>query len=173
MKQIVDWFSDQLNLTTILAIASFVASSYTLIQGALSKRKRLAIRILALDTCRSTMFLTMSFENLSQLPIAITNIRYISGREKFNCTPIPAKVADKTVCRNQEVLSHKEFFSERLPIQLSPLGAVSCLVLFENLRESPETDAKSLTFQVCTNRGKPVQKTLALSEDVLYQQRVY
>ncbi len=167
------WLSDQLNLTTVIAIAGLVISSATAIHGLLSKRKNIRVRVLSLDAYKDTMFLTLSFENLSQLPIAITNIQYIGKSGNFNCTPIPTKTSEIATSRGDQVLEHRTTYSERVPIQLTSLGAFSGIILFEKLPEIPETNAKSLSFQIYTNRGKAIQKTLELPEGLLSQRKTY
>ena len=166
-------FIKQLNLTTIISVLGLFISLATLAYNLLTKRKRLSIRIFSIDADKDIMFITMAIENLSQLPIAITNIKYVSEHEKKSCTPIPTLVFESTKKCGTVVIEHRSVYSEKLPIQISPLGAFSGVILFEHLQELPKNPPTSLTVEVSTNRGKAFQKTIALSADLYFQRRPY
>lgn len=169
MEKIVDWISNQLNITTIIAVIGLVISVINLVQGILSRRKKLSVRLLSFDVYGQRLILTMSFENCSQLPIAITNIKYISSEGEHSCEAIPIKLSENTQ-RTGGIPSHSERLSDRLPIQLSPLGATSAIIVFAKLPAVPETGAKSLTFEFCTNRGSSLRKTLELPPELPHLQ---
>lgn len=163
----LSWFSNQLNITTVIAVAGFIISCATVIYQAVSKRKRLRVRVLSYDAYKNVMYLTMLFENLSQLPVSITNILYIEEGEEFNCTSIPVKISESTERCGSEIIERRISYSEKMPIQLEPLGAASGIILFEKMPARLKNVPKSLTFLICTNRGKAIQKTLELSPDIL------
>ena len=162
----LSWFPSQLNVTTIIAFAGFVISCIAAIHQITCERKNIRIKIFSYDADRDFMYLTMSFENLSRLPISITDIRYVNERE-FSCIPIPVKICEEETRCGNEITERKITYSEKMPIQLEPLGAISGIILFEELPVSLKTDPKFLTFSICTNRGKAIQKTIELSSDVL------
>ncbi len=169
----MEWFKSQLNVTTVISIASLLISLFTLGQNLLEKRKKLNLRVLSMDAYKDVMFLTLSIENGSQLPIAITNIKYITNLNEYSCTPIPTKIAEITTRRGDTILEHQVTYSERMPIQLPELGAFSGVIFFEHLPTLPENPPTALTFEVCTNRGKTFQKKVELSEAVLSHRTIY
>lgn len=157
---------NQLNITTVISIVGLLVSLFTLGQNLLEKRKKLNIRVLSFDAYQDVMFLTVSIENGSQLPIAITNIKYIVNSDEYSCTPIPSKIAEVTTRRGDTILEHQVTYSERMPIQLSALGAFGGVIFFEHLPELPENRPMTLTFEVCTNRGKAIRQTVELPADI-------
>lgn len=164
---------NQLNITTVISIVGLLVSLFTLGQNLLEKRKKLNIRVLSFDAYQDVMFLTVSIENGSQLPIAITNIKYIVNSDEYSCTPIPSKIAEVTTRRGDTILEHQVTYSERMPIQLSALGAFGGVIFFEHLPELPENPPTTLTFEVSTNRGKVFRRTVELSADVLSHRTMY
>lgn len=158
--------ANQLNITTVISIVGLLISLFTLGQNLLEKRKKLNIRVLSFDAYQDVMFLTLSIENGSQLPIAITNIKYITTLNEYSCTPIPSKIAEITTRQGDTILEHQVTYSERMPIQLSELGAFSGIIFFEHLPELPESPPTTLTFEVCTNRGKAIRRTVELPADI-------
>ncbi len=169
----MEWFKSQLNVTTVISIIGLLISLFTLTQNLLATRKKLKIRILSIDAAKDKMFLTVSIENESQLPIAITNIKYITNLGKYSCTPIPTLVSECTRKTGGTIVEHRSTYSERLPIQLSSLGAFGGIILFEHLPELPENPPTTLTFEVSTNRGKAFRRTVELSVDVLSHRTMY
>ncbi len=169
----MEWFNNQLNITTFISIVGLLISLFTLAQSILAKRKRLRIRVLSMDKFKDTMFVTIAIENLSQLPIAVTNIAYISKSHKSYCTPIPTFILENTRKRGDTILENKTYYSSRIPVAIPSLGAFSGVVLFEHLPELPENPPTALTFEVSTNRGKAFQRTVELPKDVPSQRSSY
>ena len=64
--------------------------------------------------------------------------------------------------RYTDVVYH---YSTAMPIQLSALESVSCIVLFEDIPEAVPLSATLLTFQISTNRGRIAKRKLELPQD--------
>lgn len=151
------------DLVDIAGVLGFVMSLFGLVCAWHRNRKRLHISILDIKSFNDVTFLRMMFENKSRLPIAITRIALIQNGKTIDCTPNPTIVYEE-VRRDakKEIIGTDVEKSYPLPIQISELGAISGLVLFEPLQELPESSATHLTFLIATNRGKAFQKTLEL-----------
>lgn len=151
------------DLVDIAGVLGFVMSLFGLVCTWSRNRKRLHISILDIKSFNDVTFLRMIFENKSRLPIAITRIALILNGKTIDCTPNPTVVYEE-VRRDakKEIIGTDVEKSYSLPVQLSELGAVSGLVLFERLQELPEDSATHLTFLIATNRGKAFQRTLEL-----------
>lgn len=165
--------ANQLNITTVISVVGLAISLFTVIQNLISRRKKLKAQVFSFDAYRDMMFITLSIENCSQLPIAITDIRYVTQQGQFSCTPVPTLVHENTRKSGNTVLEHKTTYSTRIPIEISALGAFSGVILFEHLKEMSETPPKTLTFEFRTNRGKAVRKTIELPADILSRRRSY
>lgn len=171
-SQFHTWISNRDNVTFLIAIAGFALSIWNFVENILKSRKKLSFHIFSVDTYKDLMVVTMAIENLSQLPIAITNIKYVSGNRKTSCTPIPKLVCEATKRCGNVVTDQRSTYSEKIPIQIPSLGAFSGVILFEHLPEELKSRPTSLTFEISTNRGKAFQKTVELTEESLYHQRL-
>ena len=151
------------DLVDIAGVLGFVMSLFGLVCTWHRNRKRLHISILDIKSFNDVTFLRIMFENKSRLPIAITRVALLLNGKIIDCTPNPTIVYEE-VRRDakKEIIGTDVEKSYPLPIQLSELGAISGLVLFERLQELPEDSATNLTFLIATNRGKAFQRTLEL-----------
>ena len=152
------------NVTFAIALIGCLGSLYTLISASVANRQNLDFRILGHFIPESqSIILYISFENKSRLPVSITGISVIYNEIPYPCQEIPVKVYETTTRRNRtEILSHHEYFSMSIPIFLPGLGGTSGYVYFEAPEEIFQPDTTHLTFQVTTNRGKAIKRTLPL-----------
>lgn len=157
--------SIQDTVTFWIAIVGFLLSLASWIKEFITQRKKLNARIFMLNTRTETAYLDLLVENHSRIPVAITQIAVMIDGDLCYCSPLSKLVEECTVFRRGREVEHASKYSTSLPIQLSGLGAVASVVLFEHLKQPLPVDATSLTFVIYTNRGKPVQMTLALPKE--------
>lgn len=169
----LSWIANQLNITTIIAVAGFLISVITLIQNIRSKRVNIRTHITSFDYREPAMFFTMAFENFSELPIAITDIKFIGEKGTYSCNPVPREIFVNKKTKNNEVIQITPCVSSGLPIQISALGAFSGIILFAPVQDPPKKDSKWVTFEIHTNRRKAFRTTLELSEDIQHLSKTH
>lgn len=162
---------EEINTTTLMdwitfgiAVASFLMSLPSWIYTFIAQRKRLSFKIQAFKYKENLAYMYLMIENRSRLPVSITGISLEQGESRTPCAPIP-KTVSSTIMKtagNTDVVYH---YSTAMPIQLSALESVSCIVLFEDIPEAVPLSAKLLTFQISTNRGRIAKRKLELPQD--------
>lgn len=165
INAIVDWLCNWDNATRVIAITGLVISLYNLLLGIITQRRSFKIRVYDIKSYLDVTFIGIGIENRSRLSVAITQLSLYCGGTKTLCTPVPTLLYESIRRKGDEVTNRKQTYSTQLPITIAGLSAQSAFVLFEHLPELPRSDATSLTVEVCTNRGRPVQMTLELPED--------
>ena len=163
-SNIMLWFTDWDNATGMIAIAGFVLSLYNLFIGIFTQRKSFRIRVYDIKSYSDVTFLTVGIENRSRLSIAITQLHWHYQNHVIPCTSTPTLLCESVRRKGHEEISRRQTYSSPLPITVSGLSAQSAFILFEDLPELPENDTTSLSVEVCTNRGRPVQMTLELPD---------
>lgn len=161
----------EINTTTVMnwvtfgiAVAGFLMSLGSWIYTFVTQRKRLSFKIQVFKYKENLAYMYLMIENRSRLPVSITGIFLKQGKNRTSCTQIPKTVLSttrKTACNTDVVYQ----YSTAIPIQLSSLESVSCIVLFEDIPEVVQSSATHLTFQISTNRGRKVKRKLALPQD--------
>ena len=92
-------------------------------------------------------------------------MRLITDKGKQDAEPRQHLAEHSTHRQNGETYAEVIVNSDVLPIRLDCLGAASGYLAFlipPDILSGHETTA---TFEICTNRGKAVQKTFVLHED--------
>lgn len=156
------------NITGILA---FIISVINFVYFFVIRKKKLNVRfgdIGVRDSFNSNLLLKVhySFENRSQLPISITRIQVVLNEKLYDCERLPQVIEEITRKRGTEIYDRDVLKSNSVPINLPALGATSGFLAFLVPQGTVSNSDKALTFRICTNRGKAVQKTFSLHEDV-------
>lgn len=159
-------------ISGILGVAGFIISVINLIYFFAIRRKKLNIRFGAIgvsDYFNSNEVLKIQyfFENKSQLPISITRIQILIGNKLIDCERIPVVIEEVTRKRGNEIYDRDILKSKSIPININPLAAESGYFAFSIPQGTLSKSETALTFRICTNRGKAIQKTFVLHEDVL------
>lgn len=162
-----NWFD---MLGNISGIVAFVISVVNFMYFFVIRKKKLYVRfgkIGVSDNFQNTSLLKVhySFVNKSQLPISITRIRVVINNEFYDLDTLPRIVEQYTKKQGNEIIDRYTAKSEYTPINLASLGAHSGFFAFVIPQDSLSGSEKALTFQICTNRGKAVQKTFSLNVD--------
>lgn len=149
-------------ITFWIAVAGFVMSLATWIKDLLTQRKKLAAHVLHLKVVKDELHMHLLIENRSRLPISVTRLELIQGKVRTSCTALPSLMFRSFISSGNTVSNERRDYSTPLPYSLSSLGAMTVLVRFEDLEQTPPLDATNLTLAVSTNRGRKVQMKLEL-----------
>ena len=163
--------------TGIAAIFAFVISISNFIGSIRSKRKRISImfdgvyisdyKIEVGSGIKVIAKIRYSISNLSQLPISITRIRLIVRCQYIECEPRPYIAEEIRDSRNGVQYNHDIIKTTVLPICLDSLGAKFGYLAFLVPPDMLSGHETVLNFEICTNRGKAVQKSFSLHEENL------
>mgnify|MGYP003420370352 CR=1 FL=1 len=104
--------------------------------------------------------------NKSNKPVSITRVQLVLNDLKYDAEQCQYTVGESIYRKGNEICEHIIVKSDVLPLYLEPLGAKSGYFAFLIPQGKLSTDETVLNFQICTNRGKAVQKSFALCEDV-------
>ena len=91
--------------------------------------------------------------------------RLITDKEKQDAEPRQHLAEYSTHRQNDETYAEVIVNSDVLPIRLDCLGATSGYLAFLMPPDILSGHETTVTFEICTNRGKAVQKTFVLHED--------
>lgn len=155
------------NITLALSIFGTIGTLVTLTSSYLTKRKNLKI-ILASSTYRrdlERLVLSMTFENRSRLPIAITSVSIIKDNKELNLAPYPSCVGEYTHRYGTEIVDRKFEYNLKLPVDIQQLSAVSGFVLFDVSPTELENLPTPLMLLIHSTRGR-VQKIELPSDQI-------
>lgn len=146
------------NITLALAILGSIGSLSSWIYTFINNRKNLTFHIVGRRYFENeSLFLYMSFVNKSRLPISITSIGVKIDDELYSCQEVPIATFEETAPDK-----HREYKSMPMPISIPGLGGTSGYVYFGLPKAVPQADATHLIFRVSTNRGRIIERKLAL-----------
>lgn len=156
------------NITLALSIFGAIGTLFTFLTSYLSKRKNLKIKIIksSYRTDMHMLLITLTFENRSVLPIAITSIKCFTDRQEFPLFEHPICVKEYAHSRGKEVVDRKFLYNINFPIDIQQLSAFSGSIVLELSQKELETLSTPLTLQVFSTRGK-AQK-IELKKDQIY-----
>ena len=146
------------NITFLLGAFGSFGTLYTLF----AQRKNISLSIQSYNYENKSLLIFVSFTNHSRLPISILNVSVIQDNVCYPCVYIPTVVCEHTRRSGKEIISHREELSIRLPISLASLSGSSGYLYFDKLPENYPDDAKALTVQVSTNRGRAKKMKLSV-----------
>lgn len=163
-------------VTFWIAVIGFFMSLSTWVKDLITQRVRLRARIVGcfeLDQWdRPFLYLYLLIENLSRLPVSITNVLLAVDDAEMPCQAISELAYSLTETSGDDVTRRHEVYTDGLPVQLPTLGAQRVLLCFPNLPHAFPRDATQATLEVRTNRGNPKQMTLELPPD-RFDQRIF
>lgn len=159
----ISHFFTKENVTFILSIFGSIGTLFTFIRAFFINRKHINMKIHG-HRFGDTKMLTIyaSFENLSRLPISITDICIRINDVLYPCVQPPI-IAYEEIKREKGVIVYRrEYSSLSIPINISSLGGSSGYICFEFPPSAFPTDATELTFLVSSNRGKVIERKFPL-----------
>lgn len=144
------------NITLALSIFGAAGTLFTFITSYVSKRKNLKIQITksSYRTDTHMLLITLTFENRSVLPIAITSIKCFTDKQEFPLFEHPICVAEYAHSRGNEVIDRKFLYNINFPIDIQQLSAFSGSIVLELSRKELEMLSTPLTLQFFSTRGK-------------------
>lgn len=159
-------------ISGILGILGFLLSMVNLGILFFSRRKKLTIcfdsYFVKKNYTRGDMIVVKyRFDNHSELPLSITRIQLVIGNKMIDIYSFPIIAAHSEYKTNNEVYHRNIKETDVPPLNLPPLGSIGGYLAFQVPRDTMSDNEKSLTFRICTNRGKAIQKTFALREECL------
>lgn len=177
IKDIADFFNGEIMtiLTGIFAILSFIFTAANFVYLYFTKRKRLTVYFGVMSVSNQMIrynnklwnLLKISFriDNRSQLPISVTQIRICINGQKYNSEPRPYVAETHSYRKGKEILENSVINTTILPICLGSLDSRSGYLAFLIPPDTLSGHETTLNFEICTNRGKAVQRTFSLCED--------
>lgn len=154
----------------IIGIIGFILSLINFVYVLENNRKKLNIRFGDMNVSdyyegKDVLKVHFSFENESQLPISITRIQLVIEKELYDCLRLPVIIEEVTRKRETEIYDRDLIKSISVPINLDSLSAESGFLAFSIPQDKLSKNEKVLTFRICTNRGKAIQKSFLLHAD--------
>ena len=146
------------NIAFLLGAFGSLGTLYTLF----AQRKNISLSIQSYNYENKSLLMFVSFTNHSRLPISILNLSIIQDKVCYPCVYITTKVCEHVRRSGKEIIGYREEFSIQLPISLASLAGSSGYLYFDKLPENYPDDAKTLTVQVSTNRGRAKKMKLSV-----------
>lgn len=169
MQDFLSLLFTQDNITLALSIFGSVGTVITFISSYLTKRKRLKIKINSAvhNGILQKLILNISFENHSQLPIAITSIKGKLDDSELPLVSYPYYVGHADFSDKGVVVERKFTYNLNLPLDISQLSAASGHILFEFVLADSQKISTPLTLLIYSTRGK-VQKIQLQPDQIVY-----
>lgn len=157
-------------MSEILGIAGFIISLINFAYFFIIRRKNIVVNfgsygIKNYFKNQKMLSIHYRFDNNSQLSTAITRIQLIIDNKKYDCDNMSIIATKYSYKEGNETVYRHFTKTDILPINLLPLESRSGYLGFVIPRDILSNVEKVLTFRICTNRGKAVQKTFVLHED--------
>lgn len=167
-KLIMEYFTRE-NITLGLSIFGAFGTLITFVSTYLTKRKNLKIYFsdVAYKKQLHLLVVPITFENRSQLPIAVTSIACSFNGEEHPLVDYPRCVESYSRREGQEVVDRKFLYNLNFPVTIQQLDAISGRILLELSPKDLEKLSTHLTFQVYSTRGK-VQKIILPHDQIKY-----
>ena len=153
-----------IDFMAILAFFAVVVSgAYNLIVN----RCKIKIRISRHTENQKGKLMYLSVENLSRLPVCISQVSIEIDDALYECEREPIRV--RTIINRE---AGKEVFREYqkalgMPISIPGLGGVHGFLYFGDYPHNPEIGSKYLNFRVCTNRGRALKMKCEIPDQSL------
>lgn len=160
------------NITFLIAIIGFIVSIINLSYFFIIRKINLTVcfgnyGIKNYYQNKKILLIHYRFDNSSQLAIAITKIQILIDNNAYECD-IRKNIAEKYERkRGSQLVCENITYTDILPINIPPLASCSGYLGFVIPPDIMSTHEKALTFRICTNRGRAIQKTFALHEDTI------
>lgn len=147
------------DITFILAVIGSLGTIFSLVSSFLVMRKNLRVTVSNAVYRKEfhILMISLTFENRSRLPIAITSVKVFSLNGELPVEKYPRCVNEYTHRHGKEVVDRKFQYNLEFPVDIAQLGAVSGSILLEISPKEFESLPTPLIVQVHSTRGR-VQK---------------
>lgn len=158
------------NITLLLSIIGSIGTLITVISAITTHRKNLKISIAksVYNSSLRRLILSVTFENRSRLPIAITNLKLSTKGETVDCMSYPFCVGTYSNKEGHEVVNRLFTYNLKLPADIQQLSAVSGYALFEISQEHIQNPSTPLILLVSSTRGRVQQIELPNTKIIPY-----
>lgn len=161
-------------ISGILGILGFVGSVINLIYTFVINRKKLNLWIGGYGVkhyFNGDEFATVRYriDNLSQAPITITRIKLVVDGKAYDSYFVPELADKREIKQGDEITYCQTIATDVVPINLDSLASKGGFLGFAIPRGILSNGQTNLTFEICTNRGKAIQKKTTLNEDTLFR----
>ncbi len=158
-------------IVDIIGIVGFLISLINVIYCIICNRKKLVFNfgnygVESHIKNQKLFIIYYRVDNLSQKPISITRIQLSINDSLFESEPRPHKAEEQFWSKGDRVYHEIITDTKVLPINLDSLASESGYIAFAIPQDISLTPEKSLTFRICTNRGRAFQKTFLPHEDM-------
>lgn len=159
-------------ISGILGILGFILSVGQIIY-LIIKRRRKMIFCLSNDLRfdKNQLHMYYRVDNLSSLPIALTRIRLIIGKEKFDAHFISIRAfscsEELLIEDTRAPIFNKAVGTDILPVNLDPNYSHGGVLAFQLPKEIQLNLEAPLNLEISTSRGKTVKISLKRHENVL------
>lgn len=114
------------------------------------------IEELSVETSKGMLFYG-TITNNANSNIVITDIVLLSDKDKIHVNKVPTVVLTEEKSRNDEVLSRKETYNAKFPINLFPCSGQSDYFHFVFSSQNPLSLDTILNFEIHTNRKNRIR----------------
>lgn len=159
-------FFNRENITLILSIFGSVGTLITFLVSYITKRKNLKINVNSVVYKKTSKWLAIviSFENRSQLPIAITSITLFVDEFEYIAVKYPMQVGEYIHHKGKEIIDRKFDYNLKIPADISQLSALSGCILFNISQEVIQTVSTPMTLVIHSTRGSAQKIELQLNQ---------
>jgi len=114
------------------------------------------IQELSVNTSKSVLFYG-TITNNANSNIVITDIVLLSDNDEIHVNKVPTVVLTEEKSRNDEILSRKETYNAKFPINLFPCSGQSDYFHFVFSSQNPLSLGTILNFEIHTNRKNRIR----------------
>lgn len=159
MKEFLKTLLTKENVSLALSIFASLGTVITFLNSCLAKRKNLIIRInsAAHNSILQKYIINLSFENRSQLPIAITAVAAKLGNEELPIVSYPYYVGHADFSDKGIVVDRKFTYNLNFPVDIPQLSGASGHILFEYVLTNLQTPSTPLILTIHSTRGRTQQ----------------
>lgn len=159
-----DWNNiiDNFDFTLITALIGAIGTTISWIRSFIQSRRKLDMKLHELSQNEKGILIFASFVNRSSLPITILSLSIKNG-DIYYPACMNREIANQRVRKigNNIVDTYTEY-TLQFPIDLVGKSSTSGYFYFPNVPDTSSTLTKIAVFQICTTRGKAIEKKLSL-----------
>lgn len=161
-------------ISGILGILGFILSVGQIIYSILKRRRKMIfcltndLRLNDKSYNKNYLHMPYRVDNLSSLPIALTRVRFIIGKENFDAHFISMHAFSSIEeDSNGDTIFDEAVGTDTLPVNLDPNYSHGGVLIFQIPKEIYLNLEAPLNLEISTSHGKTVEISLKLHENIL------
>ncbi len=163
-------------ISGIIGVLGFILSAINFIYIFVKSRCKFEIELIESSVLPSSrgakITARLQFNNLSQLPVSITDLKILVDGNKYRVDDLTHKVLSYENRIGKEVVARVPTYNSHIPVTLDSLGSYAGYFVFLIPRNIPVPDGKILEFEVHSNRGLVIQPTLSLNHPQIFPKKL-